>query len=651
MVRLTEIVIDSMSKKTLLPEAELETQLRQVNMKATLRTNGHRNIEKSVKKILADASRAGDRADTRAAAAAKAEAGADTAIVDDDANFVDIGAGGGGGGVDDGGADGVEQQAAIKALDGEAAAEAAEYKDELKKRGVKGQEMESAVAHYNENNDDDGSAELDEEENPNVLDDADASGADGASEDDDAADVDAIVEDVDTDDDNNEEQRAKQPPSRTISKKKPIKNVKMTSTSTVAAAPAPRARSGKKALILTDAAEIAAENAKAMDEHGQTAADVDARIAAEREKKVPMTEEASEDDGENGGNGDDNAGAAKKKRRRTVAAPGAEEDPRDTVKREQKLYYEENLSKVPEDMLRSYLAVVANDYLRGQTAARDNKASLYTVLTDVSLTAEQLDTTQPLLHSTAERLRRDVAMIEALAAVMLDFVRKADAEAYQLIAYSLLGGVKKIVVVAPSKSEEEAKNENSDEPVRCAVLGRPVKMRDTRLLECTGAVGAGAQRREVARQLRVHRELVKVIIGIHTLNNLNEIATKAVADRRNGKLVKKLVKEKADLTSATAEIVNEPVGDSALTTLKKTFKAAMEGVRASAKKFDEARADAERFAVEAEQLAQKKAAAAASHIDGASDEVEDGDDDGDESAPLDAALDAGDDDDALAEDL
>ena len=666
-----------MSQKTMSSESELEAKLRAVDLGTTLKTNGQRNIEKATKKIFAEAERADKRADKRAAAMDKATtaAGDEAMAAGDDPNFVDLGGdadgAAGGAAATTLAADGVtevaktDEDVAKEALTDETAADIAEYKHNLKSKGVTDEDINNAIATYNDVDDDgveDDEADLD---NQNALDDDDDDAADEDDDDDDAAD----------DEEESEEIAAKSAPKRAISKKTPRNSAtpaKTTPTMTTTAAEpsskkAKKATGNKRVVILSDPEEIARENAKALSADGTMDANAaDEFMMAEIARKEPMTNEEAEVEVE--------AAPAKKKRRRaatsqpaaaasnghavdpiangsastaTIAAGdttarirtsnGAEEEPRAALKRKQKAYYEENLTVPPEAELRGYLKVVAADYLRNQPSDRENKSSIFAMLNSVSLTDGQFDKQQPLLDTTAEALRNDVAYIEALISVMLGFVRDADAEAFNLIAYSLLGGVKKVTIVQAKANEQEKLNENSDEHVVCAIIGRPVLMRDTRLLQCTGSVGSGDTLRKVQRELRVYRSLAQLVAGIHTLEHFTSVVSEAVAPRLNGKLMKQSVKERPPLAVATKLIVEEPVADSAFNVTKRAFKAALDGVRNSIGKFDEARKAADKLKAQIEIEAVKKAASSASHLDADADEdsvelddvIEDVDDDDD----------------------
>jgi hypothetical protein len=143
-------------------------------------------------------------------------------------------------------------------------------------------------------------------------------------------------------------------------------------------------------------------------------------------------------------------------------------------------------------------------------------------------------------------------------------------------------------------------------------------MRDTRLIECSGWTGEGETRREIEREFRVYRSLAPLVIGVHRLLNFADVATAAVAARANGKAMRQMIKSKVDLESATEQLCNEKVGDSAFVTLKKAFKLAYDGVRNSVAKFDEANKEADKVAAEIEAATEK----AAGRVD-----PDDGDDD------------------------
>jgi hypothetical protein len=638
MRNLSEITAASMNSKTIMSDESLESELSKLRVGAQLRTNGQRDLERTAAKILSEAARAGKRADKAAAHQDKIEkaiGNEDAAAMTGEANFLDLGNADGGdveGGAAMDGEIGAEaaQEAALEEMNTENRIEAAERVADLGKAGFKKSEIADADVDTCGVDDDGDDAEADQ--NISDIEDVD--------------ELDDEAEEIDSETDDEENESAAQTMSKQSNGNKTAKASKKTD------AMADDNDDGDE-LIVTDPDEIERENAKATNEDGTlNANDIDNHLMAEIKKNAPAVKReidefvAEENEKKRRKMAPKATATAKKGKGKAAAAAAAgdeaeeDEDPREKARREQQTYYEEHSKELPIPLLTNYLTVITADYMRGTPSATSNKKSIYGILSSVNLTSEKFDDATPLLNTTAEKLRADVALMEGITGAMLSFIQKGDPKAYGLIAYSLLGGINKVNIVQFAKDTQEATNELSASPTQCSVLCRQVFMHDTRLLHCTGWEGEGPTRKEIKRDLRVCKPLAPLIVAINNLTNFKDVATAAVQGRANGKVMRQMMKEKEKVKSAVDKLVNESVGDSALITLKKAFKAAAEAVRSSVNKFDEANKLADKFDAEAVIAAQKKSSAAPSYIVGEEDSEELG-----ASRPADVDDDADDDDD------
>ena len=574
--RLTDIVTASMSKTEMTTDdAELEAKLSGVRIADTLRVNGARRVADSAARILDDASRAGKRADRAAAASEKAEqkqveeAFIDLAQTDETAAAAAA----------DGDAAEKPDKVDVEALEAENRADKQEAKTlRADRRKTDGSKKGRAAS----NDDDDDAEENDEEEEieddeveeeaDRNIDDIEAEAVD--DEDEEAGEeINADEEDNDDDDDTPPRDARSQVPS-----KKP-KGSKATKTDKPSIAK--RKKNKMTDFIVDDPDEVrAANDAARRPGEPYDANDIDAELMAQAEKKRRRALPASK------------ATAA------VVAGNGAT----DTLRTELDEYFSKSLPKLPETHLAGYLSVVIADYLRGtRSSVRDNN-SIYSLLCAATLNGERFDPQQPLLDTTAEALRADVAMVEGILSALRDFVRRADAEAYKLMAYTMLGGVKEINVLAPSGDEEI-----SNEPVVCAVLQKPVHMHATKRVECLGGTAVAGETLPIARIYHISKPLVGLFEALHIMLNFELHVDAIVEGRKASTTMRALIKGKVDMASAVAKLVNEEVNKSALVQTRNKFKKGYDATRGVLNKFTDANKEAAKLARELEEQAQEEA--------------------------------------------